>query len=162
MFLMSSFFFCNFSHISSKTYEDDFESVVNKFFVHLFPVAYHHAVHTELGAGGTMPAVDAPARDFHVDYKKCLTESYKELQPFGEVPKMVTRSLVQSVDAATTFVRALDQGAEVLAGIEALDSDTLAHMCKARLVKMSYCASCKGLNSHHAKPCYGFCVNVMR
>jgi dally len=152
------FFFPFSSHISSKTYEDDLESVVNRFFVNLFPVAYHHAVHTELGTS----TADSTNRDFHSDYKSCLTHTYKELQPFGDVPKMVTRSLVQSVDAATTFVRALDQGAEVLAGIEGLDSDTLTHMCKARLVKMSYCSSCKGLNSHHAKPCYGFCVNVMR
>lgn len=151
------FIYISFSHISAQkpSFDDELESVIEKFFINLFPVAYHHAVHSQ---GNN----DAVAKDFHVDYKNCLTHTYGELQPFGEIPSKVSRNLVQSVSAANVLLRALDKGAEVLEGTENLPTDSLSVKCQHALLKMNYCASCKGHNHHHSEPCHGYCSNVMR
>uniref|UniRef100_U5ESP5 Putative heparin sulfate cell surface proteoglycan n=1 Tax=Corethrella appendiculata TaxID=1370023 RepID=U5ESP5_9DIPT len=161
------------NHLQLKSNSDDLELVVEKFFIQLFPVAYHHAVHSEASLNSQESSSSSNSkskessnpidnRDFHSDYKNCLTHTYYELQPFGDIPKRLTQQLVQSVSAATVFLRALDKGAEVLIGAEELNSENLLQNCKSALLKMNYCASCKGHNHNHAKPCYGYCVNVMR
>ncbi|XP_059620162.1 division abnormally delayed protein [Phlebotomus argentipes] len=143
------------SHISPNSYTDnlDIEKVVTNFFVSLFPVAYHHVLHAES---------DTHSSDFHVDYKNCLMHTFDDIQPFGDIPKTVARSLQQSVGAATVFVRALDRGADVLASTEELDSEYLTHKCKMHLLKMSYCPVCRGYAKGHVKSCSSYCINVMR
>jgi dally-like protein len=101
--------------------------------------------------------------DFHADYKNCLTNSYETLQPFGDIPYSISRSLVQSVNSASTLLKALQCGAGVLNDIENLPIEaSLSVKCQHSLLKMNYCAACKGHNYHHLKPCYGYCSNVMR
>lgn len=137
---------------------DELEAVIEKFFRNLFPLAYHHAVHSE-------SEEDSPqaTRDFHIDYKNCLTSSYEALQPFGDIPFSISRSLVQSVTSASTLLRALERGAEILSEIENLPIESsMSDKCQQALLKMNYCAACKGHNYHHLKPCYGYCSNVMR
>ena len=147
------------SHISSPKplYDDELESIIEKFFINLFPLAYHHAVHSSQTDGE-----DVAMRDFHIDYKNCLTHTYEDLQPFGDIPSRISRSLVQSVSAANVLLRALERGTDVLLSTEDLPIDTLSVQCQQALVRMNYCAACKGHNYHHARPCYGYCSNVMR
>lgn len=147
------------SHISSPKplYDDELESIIEKFFINLFPLAYHHAVHSAQNEGE-----DVTMRDFHIDYKNCLTHTYEDLQPFGDIPSRISRSLVQSVSAANVLLRALERGTDVLLSTEDLPIDTLSVQCQQALVRMNYCAACKGHNYHHARPCYGYCSNVMR
>lgn len=130
--------------------------MIEKFFRNLFPLAYHHAVHSRNADDETM------ARDFHIDYKNCLEKSYDTLQPFGEIPHSISRMLVQSVGAANVFLRSLEQGGKIVGEAENLPIDTLSIKCQHALLKMNYCASCKGHNYHHFRPCYGYCSNVVR
>lgn len=139
------------NHLTSTSYADDLELVTDKFFRDLFPVAYHHAVvHADKDV------------DFHSDYKNCLTHTYDDLKPFGNIPQMLSSSLVASVSAASVLLRVLREGAEVLHKLDGLGTENLQPSCKAALLKMNYCASCKGRNHNHAKPCAGLCKNVMR
>lgn len=130
---------------------DDLGLVTDKFFRNLFPVAYHHAVvHADKDV------------DFHSDYKNCLIHTYDELKPFGDIPQQLSSSLVASVSVASVFLRVLREGAEVLNQLDKLGTENLQGSCKAALLKMNYCASCKRHNHNHAKPCAGLCKNVMR
>lgn len=142
------------SHISGHD-DSDFDAVVRQFFMELFPVAYHHAVHSSSNS-------DTTNGDFHIDYKNCLMHTYDDLQPFGGIPKLLTKSIKQSIGAATIFVQALDRGADILASTEELDSDYLTSKCRHHLMKMNYCPQCKGISKHRVKSCYGYCTNVMR
>ena len=145
------------NHLSSKyPLQDDLEHVGEHFFRTLFPVAYHHAVHQSSAQTTNV------AKDFHDDYKNCLIHVYDDLQPFGSIPNTLSKSLVQSVRASSILMRALDTGAEILTEIEGLDSSDVSVQCKQALLRMHFCASCKGHNHNHAKSCRGYCVNVMR
>lgn len=147
-----------FSHISThkSLHEDELEAVIEKFFRNLFPLAYHHAVHSRDSDEETM------ARDFHVDYKNCLEKSYDTLQPFGDIPQTISRMVVQSVGAGNVLLRSLDQGGKIVGDAENLPIDSLSVKCQHALLKMNYCASCKGHNYHHSRPCHGYCSNVVR
>lgn len=146
------------SQISSQKplHDDELEAVIEKFFRNLFPLAYHHAVHSRDADDESM------ARDFHIDYKNCLEKSYDTLQPFGEIPQSISRMLVQSVSSANVFLRSMEQGGRIVGEAEALPIDTLSIKCQHALLQMNYCASCKGHNYHHSRPCYGYCSNVVR
>lgn len=170
------------SHDSASINNDELDAVIERFFRNLFPLAYHHAVHSQTidkdedevkgkssssslstTTSTTLTTIDMASRDFHVDYKNCLTNSYDTLQPFGDIPYSISRSLVQSVSSASTLLKALQHGADVLTDIENLPIESsLSTLCKHALLKMDYCSACKGHNYHHLKPCYGYCSNVMR
>ncbi|KAG4067470.1 hypothetical protein HA402_003294 [Bradysia odoriphaga] len=133
--------------------ESNLDEVVAHFFRELFPVAYHHAVHS---------GSDSAKGDFHVDYKNCLMHTFEDLQPFGSIPKVVAGNLIQSIGAATVFMTALDRGADILESAEEINSDYLTTKCRNHLTKMHYCAGCNGISKHKTKTCYGYCTNVMR
>lgn len=139
------------NHLTSTSFTDDLDLVTDKFFRHLFPVAYHHAVvHADKDV------------DFHSDYKNCLIHTYDDLKPFGDIPHQLSSSLMGSVSAASVLLRVLREGGEVLNKLDELGTENLQGSCKAALLKMNYCASCKRYNHNHAKPCAGLCKNVMR
>lgn len=148
-----------FSHISSQKLlqtEEELEGVIEKFFHNLFPLAYHHAVHSRNADEETT------TRDFHIDYKNCLEKSYDALQPFGDIPNSISRLLLQSLGTANTLLRSIEQGALILGETEMLSVDSLNDKCKNAIFKMNYCATCKGHNFYHSKPCYGYCSNIGR
>lgn len=60
------------------------------------------------------------------------------------------------------FLKALKGGSEVLMGAEQLDSSAIHANCKEAQLKMNYCSTCNGYGPHQIKPCYGYCMNVMR
>ena len=130
--------------------------MIENFFRNLFPLAYHHAVHSRDVDDESMQ------KDFHVDYKNCLEKSFETLQPFGDIPQSISRMLVQSVGAANVLLRSIEQGARIVGETENLPIDVLSVKCQHALLKMNYCASCKGHNYHHSRPCYGYCSNVVR
>uniref|UniRef100_A0A182NJJ6 Uncharacterized protein n=1 Tax=Anopheles dirus TaxID=7168 RepID=A0A182NJJ6_9DIPT len=152
--------------VADRTPGDDLELVTGKFFRNLFPVAYHHAIHSDVvhgtergrAAAGAGPGVSN--RDFHSDYKNCLVHTYDDLKPFGMVPQQLSSSLVASVNAASVLLRALREGSEVLLKLE--EVGVSAPSCRKALLRMNYCGSCKRYNHLHAKPCAGLCQNVMR
>nr|CAD7461887.1 unnamed protein product [Timema tahoe] len=126
------------------------EDSVNTFFTSLFPEVYHHAVNPRL-------------RGFSADYKSCLQATMPEIQPFGDVPRALSRSISRSAEAARTLFQALGLGAEVLSSTDSLlmsEPGGTDH-CHEALLRMSYCSRCRGLTSR-AKPCAGYCLNVMR
>nr|CAD7435383.1 unnamed protein product [Timema monikensis] len=86
-----------------------------------------------------------------------------EIQPFGDVPRALSRAISRSAEAARTLFQALGLGAEVLSSTDSLlmsDPGGADH-CHEALLRMSYCSRCRGLTSR-AKPCAGYCLNVMR
>ncbi|XP_065358934.1 division abnormally delayed protein [Calliphora vicina] len=128
------------------------ENAIHKFFVNLFPVAYHQVVHLNKQSYG----------ELHEDYINCLKHTYDDLQPFGAIPKEITRNLVQSLQTAHIFINALYQSAEVLSETDELYATHLSESCQKHLLKMSFCPSCNGLQKEHVKPCYSYCMNVLR
>lgn len=145
-----------YSYFSNNSISTDYlERVVKQFFTELFPVAYHHAVHTS-------SSNENLNGDFHLDYITCLFHTYDELQPFGEIPKKITKNLIHSLGAANTFLRSLKDAAVVLGSTEELNEEYLSQNCKLHLLKMTYCPDCKGISRKKIKTCTGYCLNIMR
>lgn len=88
--------------------------------------------------------------------------TFEDLQPFGNIPKVMASNLIQSIGAATVFMTALDRGADILASAEEINSEYLTTKCRHHLMKMTYCAGCNGISKHKTKTCYGYCTNVKR
>ncbi|XP_063224262.1 glypican-5 [Bacillus rossius redtenbacheri] len=127
----------------------DLERSAADFFASLFPEVYRRALAPGRGA-------------FAADYEACLRAAYPALLPFGDVPRAAARGLRRSAEAARTLLQALALGAEVLASTDSLlMSEPGAELCHAALLRMSYCSRCRGL-TRRAKPCAGYCLNVMR
>lgn len=139
--------------------EDSLDDHIQTFFYNLFPIAYHQEVHLNNNNQST--------GDLSDDYITCLKNSFGDLHPFGDVPKELSKNLVQSMDAAKIFVNALNKGAEILSDIYKKDmlhttDHYLSPKCQTHLLKMSYCKECNGISKPRAKTCYGYCLNVMR
>lgn len=128
------------------------ENAVHTFFVNLFPVAYHQVVHLNKKSYG----------ELYEDYINCLKHTYDDLQPFGAIPKEISRTLIQSTQTAQIFINALYQSAEVLSEMDDLYGAHLSESCQRHLLKMSYCPRCNGLQKSHVKICYSYCMNVLR
>ena len=146
------YFLCSNLKSSETVSATTLENAIHKFFVNLFPVAYHHVVHLNKENYG----------ELHEDYINCLKHTYDDLQPFGAIPKEITRNLMQSLQTAHIFINALYQSAEVLSETDELYATHLSESCQKHLLKMSYCPSCNGLQKAHVKPCYSYCMNVLR
>ncbi|KAH8415458.1 hypothetical protein KR222_000197, partial [Zaprionus bogoriensis] len=133
--------------------QSSLEDALHKFFEQLFPVAYHQAVHLTKESYG----------ELHEDYINCLKHNYDDLQPFGQVPREIQATLVQSVHMSNVFMNALLQSAEVLSETDKLYGQQMTETCKLHLLKMHYCPKCNGHTEHNRlKICYGYCMNVMR
>lgn len=141
------------SHISANHNTENIEEAINDFFTQLFPVAYHHAVHAISNTNNG---------DFHVDYKNCLMHTFEELQPFGNIPKMLSKNLVHSVGIASVFINTLDRAASILAKTEELNTHWLSSKCKQHLLKMNFCPECNGVTKQTVKTCSSYCLNVIR
>ncbi|EDV96221.1 GH15331 [Drosophila grimshawi] len=133
--------------------QSSLEDALHRFFEHLFPVAYHQAVHLTKDNYG----------ELHDDYTNCLRHNYDDLQPFGQIPKEIQANLLQSVHMSNIFMNALLQSAEVLSETDALYGKQMTDTCKLHLLKMHYCPNCNGHQEHNRpKVCYSYCMNVMR
>ncbi|KAK0097658.1 hypothetical protein PV326_000340 [Microctonus aethiopoides] len=123
----------------------------NDFFTHLFPIAYHHAVNPR-------------QQDFTDKFKSCLHMTMDEIQPFGDIPKQISRSVSKSIEATRVLVQALTLGKTVLDRTDSVlfyDTSPQQNACYEALLKMTYCPKCSGHGSS-VRPCNGLCINVMR
>ncbi|XP_051166931.1 division abnormally delayed protein [Leptopilina boulardi] len=122
-----------------------------EFFMQLFPIAYHRTVNPS-------------QQDFTSKFKDCLYKTMDEIQPFGDIPKQISRSVAKSLEATRVLVQALTLGKTVLDKTDSvLFSGTSHHQsnCYRALLRMTHCPKCKGISSS-VRPCKGFCTNVVR
>ncbi|XP_057327797.1 division abnormally delayed protein [Microplitis mediator] len=122
-----------------------------EFFTRLFPIAYHHAVNPH-------------QQDFTDKFKQCLYEAMDEIQPFGDIPKQISRSVSKSLEATRVLVQALTLGKTVLDRTDSVLFYTTSPQqssCYEALLRMTYCPKCSGYGSS-IRPCGGLCTNVMR
>lgn len=124
-----------------------------EFFAKLFPIAYHNAVDPHQNE-----------QDFTEKFKTCLYETMDEIQPFGDIPKQVAKSVSKSLEATRVLVQALTLGKTVLDMTDSVlfsGTSPQQEACYGALLRMTYCPKCKGI-SPAVRPCSGFCTNVMR
>lgn len=123
----------------------------NEFFTRLFPIAYHHAI-------------NPGPHDFTDKFKSCLYEKIDEIQPFGDIPKQISRSVGTSLEATRVLVQALTLGRRVLDRTDSVlfyGTSPQQAACYEALLRMTYCPKCAGIGSS-VRPCGGLCTNVMR
>lgn len=124
-----------------------------EFFTKLFPIAYHKAVNSH-----------PYEQDFTEKFKTCLYETMDEIQPFGDIPKQVAKSVSKSLEATRVLVQALTLGKTVLDRTDSVlfsGTSPQQEACYGALLKMTYCPRCQGIGPS-VRPCSGFCTNVMR
>ncbi|XP_011302410.1 division abnormally delayed protein [Fopius arisanus] len=122
-----------------------------EFFTRLFPIAYHHAVNPH-------------QQDFTDKFKNCLYDAIDEIQPFGDIPKQISRSVTKSLEATRVLVQALTLGKTVLDKTDTVlfyGTSPQQSACYEALLRMTYCPKCSGYDST-VLPCSGLCTNVMR
>ncbi|RLU20690.1 hypothetical protein DMN91_007303 [Ooceraea biroi] len=122
------------------------------FFTRLFPIAYHHAINPD-------------RQDFTEKFKSCLYETMNDIQPFGDIPQEISKSVSKSLEATRVLIQALTLGKTVLDKTDNVlfvgSSGPQQEACYEALLRMTYCPRCKGIGST-VRPCSGFCTNVMR
>ncbi|XP_053987511.1 division abnormally delayed protein [Hylaeus volcanicus] len=124
-----------------------------EFFTKLFPIAYHNAVNPH-----------QYEQDFTDKFKTCLYETMDEIQPFGDIPKQISKSVSKSLEATRVLVQALTLGKTVLDRTDSVlfsGTSPQQEACYGALLRMTYCPRCKGIGPA-VRPCSGFCTNVMR
>lgn len=124
-----------------------------EFFTKLFPIAYHNAVNPH-----------QYEQDFTEKFKTCLYETMDEIQPFGDIPKQVAKSVSKSLEATRVLVQALTLGKTVLDRTDSVlfsGTSPQQEACYGALLRMTYCPRCQGIGPS-VRPCSGFCTNVMR
>ncbi|XP_033226997.1 division abnormally delayed protein [Belonocnema kinseyi] len=122
-----------------------------EFFMRLFPIAYHRTI-------------NPIHQDFTDSFKDCLYKAMDEIQPFGDIPKQISRSVGKSLEATRVLVQALTIGKTVLDKTDSVlfsGTSLQQESCYRALLRMTHCPKCKGIASS-VKPCKGFCTNVVR
>uniref|UniRef100_A0A0P6IZH4 Glypican-5 n=1 Tax=Heterocephalus glaber TaxID=10181 RepID=A0A0P6IZH4_HETGA len=120
------------------------EEFVNRFFDSLFPLVYNHLI-------------DPGVTDSSLEYSECVRMAWKDISPFGNIPKRVRGQMGRSLLPSRTFLQALNLGIEVINTTEHLH---FSKECGRALLRMQYCPHCQGLTL--SKPCMGYCLNVAR
>ncbi|XP_063074605.1 glypican-5 isoform X2 [Engraulis encrasicolus] len=126
------------------------EASVHRFFDDLFPLVYSRLVNPgDVAATAGMGLAG--------DRLDCLRMTRQDVNPFGGHPKALARELGAALRAARALTQALGLGMELM---NATDAAVLTRDCSRALVRMQYCAHCRGLTL--IKPCPGYCLNVLR
>ncbi|XP_072478223.1 glypican-5 isoform X1 [Notamacropus eugenii] len=120
------------------------DEFVNRFFDTLFPLVYNHLIN---------PGVT----DISLEYSECIRMARRDINPFGNIPKIVMGQMGRSLLPSRTFLQALNLGIEV---INTTDHLQFSKECSKALLKMQYCPHCQALTL--SKPCMGYCLNVVR
>ncbi|XP_072434004.1 glypican-5a [Chiloscyllium punctatum] len=124
--------------------EMNVDEFVNRFFDSLFPLVYNHLINPAL-------------TDISPDFAECVRMARKDLNPFGNLPKLIMSQMSKSLMASHMFLQALNLGIEV---INTTDHLQYTKECSKALLKMLFCSHCYGMTN--GKPCMGYCLNVMR
>ncbi|XP_069468932.1 glypican-3 [Ambystoma mexicanum] len=119
-------------------------NMVNEFFDSMFPVIYTHLINPRFG-------------ELSVESIECLRATRRDMNVFGNFPKIIMTQVSKSLKATRVFLQALNLGIEVI--------NTTNHLkfskdCGRALLKMWYCSHCQGLLL--AKPCAGYCSSVVQ
>ena len=86
----------------------------------------------------------------------CLTLTYQNENPFGEVPRQIVPRLERSITAARTMIHSLHVGKTF---VEKLSDDRwFSGKCFKSATRMSHCSVCAGYDN--LKPCAGHCSDV--
>ncbi|XP_069062111.1 glypican-3 [Pleurodeles waltl] len=118
--------------------------MVNEFFDSVFPVIYAHFINPRFG-------------ELSVESIECLRATRRDMNVFGNFPKIIMTQVSKSLRASRVFLQALNLGIEVI--------NTTNHLrfskdCGRALLRMWYCSHCQGLLM--AKPCVGYCNTVVQ
>ncbi|KAK6485744.1 glypican-5-like [Huso huso] len=124
--------------------EVSIEEFMNRFFDSLFPLVYNYLINPGL-------------TDIALDYAECTRMARRDLNPFGNIPKLVVGQIGRSLLPSRVFLQALNLGIEV---INTTDHLQYTKECNRALLKMQYCPHCQGITQ--SKPCMGYCLNVVR
>ncbi|XP_060940961.1 glypican-1b [Limanda limanda] len=118
------------------------EEVLNEFWARLFEKLFH-AAHKQYVIGE--------------DYLECVSKQMDTLQPFGDTPRVMKMMVTRTFVAARSFVQGLRVSGEV---VRKASQSQLIPECLKAMMRMTYCAHCRGMAS--ARPCANYCSNVMK
>ncbi|XP_029462527.1 glypican-3 isoform X2 [Rhinatrema bivittatum] len=118
--------------------------MINEFFDSLFPVVYTHLIN---------PSFREPS----TESVQCLRVARRDMNAFGNFPKIIMTQVSKSLQATRVFLQALNLGIEV---VNTTDHLRFSKDCGRALLKMWYCSHCQGLLM--ARPCAGYCSVVMQ
>lgn len=93
------------------------------------------------------------------DYRMCVKQELSAIlpKPFGDKVQKSFKPLNVAIGAFRSFLRGLRM---VLDMVDFVENYALSEKCTSALTRLTYCDDCMGYTS--AKPCAGFCLNVLR
>ncbi|XP_041487809.1 glypican-1 isoform X2 [Microtus oregoni] len=91
------------------------------------------------------------------DYLDCLGKLAEALRPFGDAPRELRLRATRAFVAARSFVQGLGVASDVVRKVAQVP---LAPECSRAVMKLVYCAHCRGVPG--ARPCPDYCRNVLK
>lgn len=91
------------------------------------------------------------------DYLDCLGKQAEALRPFGDAPRELRLRATRAFVAARSFVQGLGVASDVVRKVAQVP---LAPECSRAVMKLVYCAHCRGVPG--ARPCPDYCRNVLK
>ncbi|XP_033759981.1 glypican-5-like [Pecten maximus] len=122
-------------------------SGVATFFDKIFPAVYKNTLND-----GTVTVLSQ-------EHHNCLRHKRQEISPspFGILPSTISYKLSKALNVAKSYVEVLSL---IVEAINTTDHLTINGKCKDQMTQLQYCSHCE--RYVEAKPCRGFCLNVMR
>ena len=132
----------------TKLIEVNLHESVSTFFDKLFPQVFHNILNDPKYSDGLTS-----------DFKECLTDLRQRLQPhpFGDIPHKLSSELTRAMSTSRLLMDTLNIGIKTINTTNNLNLDS---QCIHALTRLKYCSHCEGHVT--ARPCHGFCLNVMR
>ncbi|OWF54468.1 glypican-5-like [Mizuhopecten yessoensis] len=117
------------------------------FFDKIFPAVYKNTLND-----GTVTVLSQ-------EHHNCLRHKRQEISPspFGVLPSTISYKLSKALNVAKSYVEVLSL---IVEAINTTDHLTINGKCKDQMTHLQYCSHCESYVE--AKPCRGFCLNVMR
>ena len=94
---------------------------------------------------------------FNSYYQNCILQSVDSVHPFGDSPRKIAVSVSRSFLASRVLLESLQVGHQVIQKLLELKPN---QECKNAFTKLTQCSVCHNL--HGVKPCYNFCLNVLK
>ncbi|XP_059134131.1 glypican-1 [Peromyscus eremicus] len=91
------------------------------------------------------------------DYLDCLGKQAEALRPFGDAPRELRLRATRAFVGARSFVQGLGVASDVVRKVAQVP---LAPECSRAIMKLVYCAHCRGVPG--ARPCPDYCRNVLK
>ncbi|XP_066477726.1 glypican-1 [Tiliqua scincoides] len=91
------------------------------------------------------------------EYVDCMIKHSEQHKPFGEVPRDLKLKATRAFIAVRSFVQGLGVASEV---VKKVSQVPLSQYCTRAIMKLMYCAHCRGMSS--VKPCSNYCRNVLK